>query len=227
MNLLENKNHKRGEYTLKSKIGVEKFNCATLPTEKKLSLGNLVKTSLTFGNETRRFCQNLKSFVLCNEYPFIGIRCLMTMEQIEASWRLLRPLHWLPDTSHRPPPLQLKLSNNFCYGFWGVFLCVFIYFFYRHRALPGSEGVLLHVEQISHCTWKCTCTIYWFERSLERKVQLLWSSGNASPFPSQRWLCLSLDPFHALHKSVSSVEGPFHVVWEHFIYIFSDFRSFI
>lgn len=158
MNLLENKNHKRGEYTLKSKIGVEKFNCTTLPTEKKHSLGNLVKTSLTFGNETRRFCQNLKSFVLCNEYPFIGIRCLMTMEQIEASWRLLRPLHWLPDTSHRPPPLQLKLSNNFCYGFWGGFFVCFYLFFLQAQSPPWVWGrftacrtdLTLHMEVHMH-----------------------------------------------------------------------------
>lgn len=35
MNLLENKNHKRGEYILKTKLGVENFHCTTLPIEKK------------------------------------------------------------------------------------------------------------------------------------------------------------------------------------------------
>lgn len=56
MNLLENKNHKRGEYILKTKIGLENFHCTTLPIEKKeLSLGNIIKISLLFGNKTWRF----------------------------------------------------------------------------------------------------------------------------------------------------------------------------
>lgn len=86
----------------------------------------------------------------------------------------------------------------------------------------------LHVEQSSYYTEKCTFPIYWFESSLEWKVQLLWSSGNAaSPFPPQRWLCLSLNLFRALHESVSSVEGPFHVVWEMLHLNFSRFHVWL
>lgn len=226
MNLLGNKNHKGGEYILKTKIDTENFYCTSLPAEKKkkeLPLGNLIKITLIFGNKTWRFYQNCKSFAMqskCNAMNVIslGIRYLMTMEQMATSWRLLRALHWLPDASHS---WSCQTTSFTALSFTGTELSLDL----SRSERTWTRGGWLHVEQSSYCTEKCTSRISCFESSLEWRVQLLWSSGNAaSPFPSQRCLCLSLDPFRALHESVSNVEGPFHVVWGVFHLNFSRFQ---